>query len=89
MDNDDQLDRLERSLITGRINRRGFIAGAVATGLVSATSARALADDPHRLGRALGARAVAGSGRRRGGASGARLAGRGRGPGDVAPRGAQ
>ena len=45
MDNDDQLDRLERSLITGRINRRAFIAGAVATGLVSGTAAQALADD--------------------------------------------
>lgn len=45
MDQDDKLDRLERSLITGRINRRAFIAGAVATGLVSGTSAQALADD--------------------------------------------
>jgi choline dehydrogenase len=38
------LDRLEHALITGRINRRGFICAATAAGL-AATSVRALADE--------------------------------------------
>jgi choline dehydrogenase len=45
MDNDDKLDRLERALIAGNINRRTFIAGAMATGLLSTQSTHALADD--------------------------------------------
>jgi choline dehydrogenase len=45
MDQDDKLDRLERSLIAGRINRRAFMVGAMATGLLSGTAAQALADD--------------------------------------------
>jgi choline dehydrogenase len=45
MDNDDKLDRLERSLIAGRINRRSFVVGAMATGLLSSQATQALADD--------------------------------------------
>jgi choline dehydrogenase len=45
MDNDQRLDRLERALIAGRIGRRTFIAGALATGLVAAEAVPALADD--------------------------------------------
>jgi choline dehydrogenase len=45
MDNDDTLDRLERSLIAGRINRRTFMVGALATGLLSTQATQALADD--------------------------------------------
>jgi choline dehydrogenase len=45
MDQDDKLDSLERSLIAGRINRRAFMVGAMATGLLSGTAAQALADD--------------------------------------------
>ncbi|MCW2831338.1 MAG: glucose-methanol-choline oxidoreductase, partial [Aeromicrobium sp.] len=45
MDNDDKLDRLERSLIAGRINRRSFVVGAMATGLLSTQATQALADD--------------------------------------------
>ena len=45
MDRDQVLDRLERALIAGRINRRAFIAGAAATGLLLSTEVPALADD--------------------------------------------
>lgn len=45
MDSNDRLDQLERALIAGRINRRTFLTGAVATGLVSAQAAPALAAD--------------------------------------------
>jgi choline dehydrogenase len=45
MDNNDKLDKLERALIAGRINRRMFLSGAVATGLVSLEAAPALADE--------------------------------------------
>jgi len=45
MDNDDKLDRLERSLIAGRINRRAFVVGAMATGLLSTQATQALAND--------------------------------------------
>jgi len=45
MDNDDKLDRLERELIAGRINRRAFMVGALATGLLSTQAAQALAAD--------------------------------------------
>jgi len=45
MTNDRTLDSLERSLITGRITRRAFVSGAVATGVVSMTAASALADE--------------------------------------------
>jgi choline dehydrogenase len=45
MEKNQVLDRLERSLIAGRINRRAFIAGAMATGLLLSTEVPALADD--------------------------------------------
>ena len=45
MDRDQVLDRLERALIAGRINRRAFIAGAVATGLLLSSEVPARADD--------------------------------------------
>jgi len=45
MDKDETLDRLERSLIAGRITRRTFLVGALATGLLSTQAASALADD--------------------------------------------
>lgn len=45
MDQDDQLDRLERKLIAGTINRRAFVVGAMATGLLSSQATAALADD--------------------------------------------
>ncbi len=45
MDENQTLHTLERSLIAGRIGRRAFIAGAVATGLVGSQTATALADD--------------------------------------------
>jgi len=51
MDNDDKLDGLERKLIAGRIDRRTFMAGAIATGLVSASAATAMADDLSEMGR--------------------------------------
>lgn len=41
---DRRLERLEQGLVSGRISRRGFIASAIAAGLV-ATRARALADE--------------------------------------------
>ncbi|MEY2478007.1 MAG: choline dehydrogenase, partial [Actinomycetota bacterium] len=45
MDQNHTLDTLERSLIAGRIGRRAFIAGALATGLVGSQAVTALADD--------------------------------------------
>jgi choline dehydrogenase len=45
MDNDERLDRLERALIAGRITRRIFLAGALATGLLSVGAAQALAGE--------------------------------------------
>jgi choline dehydrogenase len=45
MDKDETLDRLERSLIAGRITRRAFLVGALATGLLSTRAASALAND--------------------------------------------
>ena len=45
MEKNQVLDRLERALIAGRINRRAFIAGAMATGLLLSTEVPALADD--------------------------------------------
>jgi choline dehydrogenase len=45
MDQDRQLDRLERARIAGRISRRTFLAGALATGLIAADALPALADD--------------------------------------------
>lgn len=44
MDDDQTLERLERALIAGRINRRMFITGAVATGVLSTQAVSALAD---------------------------------------------
>ena len=45
MDKDETLDHLERSLIAGRITRRIFLVGALATGLLSTQAASALADE--------------------------------------------
>lgn len=45
MSQDQQLDRLERALIAGRINRRVFLGGALATGLLTTQAATALADE--------------------------------------------
>ena len=45
MDTGETLDQLERALISGRIDRTAFIAGALATGLVTTQAASALADD--------------------------------------------
>ncbi|MBI4940511.1 MAG: GMC family oxidoreductase N-terminal domain-containing protein [Actinobacteria bacterium] len=45
MDNNDRLDHLERALIAGRITRRAFVAGALATGLLAAEAVPALADE--------------------------------------------
>jgi choline dehydrogenase len=42
---DNQLEQLEHSLITGRINRRGFIQAALALGLAAAGGIEALADE--------------------------------------------
>ena len=39
MDKHEKLDRLELALIAGRISRRTFMAGALATGLVAASAA--------------------------------------------------
>jgi choline dehydrogenase len=44
MDNDSTLEGLERALISGRINRRRFIATALATGLLSSQAAIAAAE---------------------------------------------
>ncbi|QDG93887.1 GMC family oxidoreductase (plasmid) [Rhizobium sp. NIBRBAC000502774] len=43
--NAERMERLERSLIAGRISRRGFIQAALATGLVTASGIEALADE--------------------------------------------
>jgi choline dehydrogenase len=43
--NAESLERLERSLLTGRLNRRNFIRSALATGLASASGIQALADE--------------------------------------------
>jgi choline dehydrogenase len=45
MDRNETLDRLERALIAGHINRRMFITGAVATGLLLSGTVPALADE--------------------------------------------
>ena len=45
MDRNEELDRLERALIAGRIDRRTFIVGAIATGLLAASAVPALADE--------------------------------------------
>jgi choline dehydrogenase len=45
MDQDRELDRLERARIAGRISRRTFLVGALATGLIAADALPALADD--------------------------------------------
>jgi choline dehydrogenase len=45
METHERLDRLERSLMAGRISRRVFLAGALATGLLSVSSAQALAGE--------------------------------------------
>jgi choline dehydrogenase len=52
MQSDERLDRLERSLIAGRISRRVFLVGALATGLLSAGAAEALADEVDAIRRA-------------------------------------
>jgi choline dehydrogenase len=57
MDKNQVLDRLERALIAGHINRRAFIAGAMATGLLLSTEVPALADDLDAM-RAVQARNV-------------------------------
>ena len=44
MDRNETLDRLERGLIAGLINRRTFIVGAMATGLLLSSAVPALAD---------------------------------------------
>jgi choline dehydrogenase len=43
-DNDDKLDRLERALIAGRLDRRGFLRAAAAAGIAT-TSLHSLADE--------------------------------------------
>jgi choline dehydrogenase len=45
MDRNEELDRLERALIAGHIDRRTFIVGAIATGLLAASAVPALADE--------------------------------------------
>jgi choline dehydrogenase len=45
VDADQRLDRLERALIAGRIDRRTFIVGAMATGLLATGTAQALAGE--------------------------------------------
>jgi choline dehydrogenase len=45
MDQDRQLDRLERALIAGRIDRRTFVRGALATGLLSASAVSVMAQE--------------------------------------------
>ena len=45
MDRNETLDRLERALIAGHINRRMFITGAIATGLLLSSTVPALADE--------------------------------------------
>lgn len=45
MDRNKTLDRLERALIAGLINRRTFIVGAMATGLLLGSAVPALADE--------------------------------------------
>ena len=45
MDRNETLDRLERALIAGHINRRMFITGAMATGLLLSSTVPALADE--------------------------------------------
>jgi choline dehydrogenase len=44
MDNDQTLEHLERALIAGRISRRMFVTGALATGILSSPAVSALAD---------------------------------------------
>jgi choline dehydrogenase len=57
MNGQDTLDRLERALIAGRIQRRAFVTAAAATGIVSLSAATALAHDLDRM-RAVQARNV-------------------------------
>jgi len=45
MEKAEKLDHLERALIAGHINRRIFLAGALATGLLTSQAASAMADD--------------------------------------------
>ena len=45
MDRNETLDRLERALIAGLINRRTFIVGALATGLLLSSTVSARADE--------------------------------------------
>jgi choline dehydrogenase len=45
MDGYERVDRLERARIAGRIDRRTFLAGVLATGLVTTQAATALADE--------------------------------------------
>lgn len=45
MDKAEKLDHLERALIAGNINRRMFMGGAIATGLLTSQAASAMADD--------------------------------------------
>jgi choline dehydrogenase len=45
MDGNQKLDRLERARIAGRISRRSFVVGAMATGLLAATAVQALASE--------------------------------------------
>ena len=45
MDRNETLDRLERALIAGHINRRMFMTGAMATGLLLSSAVPALADE--------------------------------------------
>jgi choline dehydrogenase len=59
MQNHERLDRLERSLIAGRISRRVFLAGALATGLLSAGAAEVLADEVDAIRRAQARNAAA------------------------------
>jgi len=45
MDDHEQIEQLEHSLITGRIDRRAFVAAALATGLLSSQAAAATAEE--------------------------------------------
>ena len=45
MDGYEKLDRLEIARLAGRISRRTFVVGAMATGIIAATAAQALASE--------------------------------------------
>jgi hypothetical protein len=81
VDRNQTLDRLEGALIAGRIDRRAFIAGAIATGLVLSSAVPALADEHLRRHSSAGGLGRLGTG---GGVATATSAGGGRGLGAAA-----